>query len=91
MPRDSKSTPRAAAKAKPARTARKAPRTRPAPAPAADEGAERERFVESLRCHGQLHEGKGPLPPGATHVVVPKKKRGRAGTPAVERRRFSIV
>jgi hypothetical protein len=90
MPRVPKSTPRAAAKAKAASAARKAPRPRAAPA-AADDCAERERFVESLRCHGQLHEGDGPLPPGATHVVAPKKKRGRAGTPAVERRRFSIV
>jgi hypothetical protein len=53
-----------------------------------DSKEERE-FVRSLREHGQLHEGSGPLPPGATHVV--RKKRGPHGKKTVERKRFSYV
>jgi hypothetical protein len=42
---------------------------------------------KSLKAHGQLHEGKGPLPPGATHVL--EKRAGKK--PALVRKRFSAI
>jgi hypothetical protein len=52
-----------------------------------DEAASAE-FIDSLREHGQLHEGRGPLPPGATHVAR-KKRTARGEKIVVERKRFS--
>jgi hypothetical protein len=57
---------------------------RPPTGPAAD--AEAADYAESLRQHGQLHEGPGPLAPGATHVA---SKSG--GKPTLKRKRFSAL
>jgi len=58
------------------------PPARPAdPTPAEEEAA----YIRSLEKHGQLHHGKGPLPPGATHVVETLPD----GTKRVRRKRFS--
>jgi len=70
-------------------TARKPPEKsrkarRPPAGPEAD--AEASAYAESLRRHGQLHEGRGPLPPGATHVA---SKNG--GKPTLKRKRFSAL
>ena len=70
-------------------TARKPPgksrKTRcPPTGPAAD--AEASTYAESLCQHGQLHEGQGPLPPGATHVA---SKSG--DKPTLKRKRFSAL
>jgi hypothetical protein len=54
-----------------------------------DEAAAKE-FVDSLREHGQLHEGRGPLPPGATHVAR-KKRTARGEKIVIERKRFSFL
>jgi hypothetical protein len=68
-----------------ARRAKKKARARKATQ--ADAG-EVENFIRSLREHGQVHEGKGPLPAGATHVL--RKKRGSSKSkPVLERKRFS--
>lgn len=70
-------------------TARKAPAKsrktrRPPTGPAA--AAEASTYAESLRQHGQLHEGQGPLPPGATHVASKSD-----GKPTLKRKRFSAL
>jgi hypothetical protein len=44
-------------------------------------------FVRSLEKHGQAVEGKGPLPPGATHRLTVRKN----GEKRVKRKRFSAV
>ena len=56
----------------------------PPTGPEAD--AEAAAYAESLRQHGQLHEGPGPLPPGATHVASKSD-----GKPALKRKRFSAL
>lgn len=43
-------------------------------------------FIRSLEKHGQAVEGKGPLPPGATHRLTRKN-----GEKRVKRKRFSAV
>ena len=46
-------------------------------------------FAKSLRRHGQLHEGEGALPSGATHALEkPAKGKGAA---ALVRKRFSAI
>ncbi len=47
-------------------------------------------FIKSLREHDQLHEGTGPLPPGATHVLRKKRTKDRVKT-RIERKRFSYL
>jgi hypothetical protein len=54
------------------------------PAPEQDEEAA---FIRSLEKHGQAVEGKGPLPPGATHRLTVRKN----GEKRVKRKRFSAV
>jgi hypothetical protein len=44
-------------------------------------------FIRSLEKHGQAVEGKGPLPPGATHRITVRKN----GEKRVKRKRFSAV
>ena len=44
-------------------------------------------FIRSLEKHGQAVEGKGPLPPGATHRLTVRKN----GEKRVKRKRFSAV
>lgn len=44
-----------------------------------------ELFQRSLKKHGQLHEGKGPLTAGATHQV----SVGKSGAKKIVRKRFS--
>ena len=56
----------------------------PPTGPAAD--AEASTYAESLRQHGQLHEGQGPLPPGATHVASQSGDK-----PTLKRKRFSAL
>ncbi len=53
--------------------------------PSADD--EEAAFVRSLETHGQAVEGKGPLPPGATHRLTVRKH----GAKRVKRKRFSAV
>ena len=44
-------------------------------------------FIRSLEKHGQAVEGKGPLPPGATHRLTVHKN----GEKRVKRKRFSAI
>lgn len=67
---------------KPPEKSRKA---RPAPT-GPDAAAEASAYAESLRQHGQLHEGQGALPPGATHVAGK-----RSAKPTLKRKRFSAL
>ncbi len=48
---------------------------------------EQQAFIRSLEAHGQAVEGKGPLPPGATHRLTVRKH----GAKRVKRKRFSAV
>jgi hypothetical protein len=54
-----------------------------APTPEDEEAA----FVRSLETHGQAVEGKGPLPPGATHRISLRKD----GEKRVRRKRFAAA
>ena len=44
-------------------------------------------LIRSLEKHGQAVEGKGPLPPGATHRLTVYKN----GEKRVKRKRFSAI
>ena len=61
---------------------------RKAPAACEDEAAaEAKQFERTLRANRQIASGKGPLPPGATHVEE-KDEKGRT---RIKRKRFSAV
>lgn len=75
-----KKTAKTASKAKPAKKAKKAKKATVSPA---DEAA----YLDMLIRTGQaVPAGKGTLPPGATHVLVPDDQ----GKVKAARRRFSI-